>query len=292
MADIRKDLKEGCVASFYSQTKFCKVKPALNIDRVDFAFVRTGTGGNGFDIFVDADSFDLLCDQILSGSFVTTLAKDTGDYPSAWEYVTGDNGEKHIAIGKGKDKPIVIQGRIDGLENGNIFIGINAYDDLRLMAKWWRRASADYYAQLTKALQEGMKKNDSYHTENATEETPAGSAVKEEKTTDKTESVSSIEGGTQKIYKLIPIEGIGKASNYTDDKPCYTVRCLEKDSGNEVEVVFLSKYIAEDTQTFNQLLDVLSSGRRPPFRVEAIYSTYKGQQQLRFLKFPPAEKGA
>ncbi len=299
MADIsklREQLAEGCIAAFYSQSAFCKVKPALPIDKVTFSFVKIDTGGKGFDIYVDSDAFDTLCDQILSGSFVSTLAKDNGDYPSAWEYVTGDNGSDHLAIGRGQKKPIVLQGRIAGgtdKDIKNIQIGISDYDSLRVMAKWWKRASAAYYGLLTDLLVDGMKKNDSYHATEASKATPKAEPVAEKEKLNKETtqpSLSSVEGGTQAVYMLIPIEGISKASNFKDDKPCYKVRCVEKESGKEVEVIFLNNYISKDVDTFNRLLDVLQSGKRPPFRVEGVFSTYKGQEQLRFLKFPPAKE--
>lgn len=146
-------LKEGVFAEFYTlKGWFLRVKQAYAIDRVQFAFVKKDTGGKGFNIYVDMDSFDLLCDDILSGAMRQRIDADNGNYPKAWEKIVGKDGQYVLAIGKGQRQPVVIQGRDtkykqnDGM--GNAFVGIGSYDELRVMAKWFKRTSKSYYEKM------------------------------------------------------------------------------------------------------------------------------------------------
>lgn len=141
------EMKDGTMIAFYGEKAFCKVKQALGIDRVHFAFVEKGTKGSGIDVYVDADDFDNLCDDILSGAFKHEIANDKGSYPSAWEIKTGENATKKVAIGKSTRYAAAIHG-YDASQKKNIMIGILSYNELKNMAKWWRRVSVNYYDEL------------------------------------------------------------------------------------------------------------------------------------------------
>lgn len=145
----RKEATEGTIASFYTLNGwFVKVYQAYNIDKVKFSFVKKGEHGNGFDIYVDIDEFDNLCDEILSGQLFVKIQNETGDYPSSWKYVTGEKGSKELAIGKGQGQNFaVIQGRDKG-KKLNAFVGIADYNKLKNMAKWFRRSSEKYISEM------------------------------------------------------------------------------------------------------------------------------------------------
>lgn len=143
----KSEANEGVIKAFYTLNGwFVKVKQFYMIDRVCFSFVKKGTKGDGFDVYVGVDQFDNLCDDILSGAFAQALAQDNGPYPSAWKHVSGQNGQREVAIGKGRKQPAVIQGR-DKVKNQNAFVGIMDYGELRTMAKWHRRVSRAYYEE-------------------------------------------------------------------------------------------------------------------------------------------------
>lgn len=130
---LRGELKESCIGAFYTQKGyFCKIAPAFDIDKVKFAFVELGKAGAGFDIYVDVMDFILLVEDILSFRLAKRIEVDEGQYPSAWVYKTGENGEKSIAIGKGQ-KGVVIQGR-NSEKKANAFVPVGSYDELRKMA--------------------------------------------------------------------------------------------------------------------------------------------------------------
>lgn len=120
-------LKIGCIEQDYTLNGyFVRVYPAFSIDKVRFSFVKRNTGGKeSFDIYVDTWIFQDLCDEILSGAFARKLAKDKGDYPTAFQYTTGENASKHLAIGAGK-AGLVISGRVTGEHPQNALVKVIA----------------------------------------------------------------------------------------------------------------------------------------------------------------------
>lgn len=157
----QKDYQKGQLASFYTlKGWFCTVKPAYKIDKVQFDFVKKGTNAkSAFSIYVDMDRFDLLCDDILSGRFYRLLEEDKGNAnPQAWNYVTGENGSKELHIGAGRNTAIVIRGRDKKIEGALGTVGVMGYDDLRILAKDFRRTSAAAFEERTrKCLEEANK---------------------------------------------------------------------------------------------------------------------------------------
>ena len=137
---------------------FCTLTPAYNIDKIRVDFVKKGTNAkNSFSIYVDMDRFDILCDDILSMRFKEKLNQDNKhDYPEAWRYVTGEDGSKELRIGFGR-KNICIQGSDKKKEGCFGVVGIPSYDDLRIMAKDFRRTSAQAYAEKTRKCLEAAE---------------------------------------------------------------------------------------------------------------------------------------
>lgn len=157
-------LKSGCYTAFYTLNGyFVKVKPALAIDKVVFSFVKKGTSGTGFDIYVDVDKFDLLCDFILNKELLSEL-KDSSLNKPAWDYTTGEKGNKSLKIFQGSNG-IVINGYVkDKNQSGNVPV---KYDELRTMAKWHRRISNIYFEQMAQECIKAMKSNERFFEQNA-----------------------------------------------------------------------------------------------------------------------------
>lgn len=161
MKDLKKDvLATGQFAEFYTLNTFVRVYTAFGIDKVKMSFVTKGQHGQGCDMYVDTDVFDILCDDILSGDLRKLIAaskpNDKGYYPVVWEHVTGKDGSKKVNIARGMKKPVVITG-YDGTQKKYIRVTVEKYAELRIMAKWWKRVSAPYYQKLAMIGYEAKK---------------------------------------------------------------------------------------------------------------------------------------
>lgn len=164
-------LSSGCIGAFYTMKGFfLKVKPAYTIDKVVFSFVQKGKSGEGFDIYVDIDKFDLLCDYILSRE-LTRLLKDSNHEHSAWEYRTGIDGSKVINIFQG-NSGIVIHG-FDGKKKVNANVPV-AYEELMITAKWHRRIFSVYSDKMIQFCLQAMENHSKYY-KNQDEDTDSAS---------------------------------------------------------------------------------------------------------------------
>lgn len=143
-------LSIGLISEMYTDKTFCKVYQAFGIDKVKFSFAKIGEGGKGVDIYMDVDTFDLLCADIISGDmktqFLTAKKDDKGYYPITWQFKTGEKANKSISLMRGLKQPVVLKGS-DTLTKENVMVS-TTYDQLRVMAKWWKRVSGPYYSRL------------------------------------------------------------------------------------------------------------------------------------------------
>lgn len=152
----RDEAKEGDIGCFYADKSFLKVKQAFGIDKICFSFVKKGTNGDGIDIYLPIDEFDLLCDKILNNTLHKKILEEKQknvEYPGAYTCPVGKDGSKKICIGAGKASAVCIQGSVktDNGKNNNIFIG-TTYKDLVIMAKWWQRCSIPYYSSMVEDI--------------------------------------------------------------------------------------------------------------------------------------------
>lgn len=162
---VRAMLEQGCIAEWYTLNGyFVKIYLCPEIDKVKFSFVMKGKKGEGFDVYVDALRFSLLCDDISSLRMARKISKDAGQYPGAWKYTTGENGALSVAIGKSQKGGIVIQGR-NGNTKTNAFVPLTDYNDLREMAFLHdilsgKKPVEGYYADLVEIYRNRPKWND------------------------------------------------------------------------------------------------------------------------------------
>lgn len=156
-------MKSGCIAAFYTLNGyFLKVKPAFGIDKVVFSFVQKGSQGQGFDVYMDVDMFDIFCDMILNRELDRKMEGSSQKDP-AFFYVAGQNGAKQISIFKGNAGVVFHGWFAEKKLNANVPV---APDQLRIMAKWFRRISSNYYEELSGYCLDAMKGNAKYFEEN------------------------------------------------------------------------------------------------------------------------------
>lgn len=208
--DIQKMMSETCIARFYQNRGWsCKVYPVFNIDKVKFSFFSTSKDASmePFDIYVDIDDFSGLCDSIKNLLLFNSIARDQGQYPSAWTHQTGSNGQKAIAIGKGQKGGIVLQGRIkSGEKTPNAFVSIENYQLLLSMAYFYdlvsgRSEAFGYYKTLYDIFWEGMKtiaKHHSSYDESVDQKTWPTESDENEENADNADSPENVTKATAK----------------------------------------------------------------------------------------------
>lgn len=173
----------GVIAEQYTLDGwFVKVKPIFSLDpknafaynwpSIEFSFVKKGSKGEGFDIYVDMDVFDLWADDVLdvSKTFLKTIERERSSgnsLPDTYKYITGSNGEKSVGFCPArKGNGIVVNGCTvkDGKKIfGNVPV---SYDWIRTMMKWYRRVTKPYYAMMTDRIIQGMTSNWNYNNHN------------------------------------------------------------------------------------------------------------------------------
>lgn len=86
---------------FGSKTLFA-VSPVPEIDRVKFSVVELNTKGKDFiDIYLTTEEFRQFCMDIDKGIAKKKIDEDKGSYPTAYQWVRGENGSKKLIIGGG-----------------------------------------------------------------------------------------------------------------------------------------------------------------------------------------------
>lgn len=94
---------EGQFSKEFTSKNFISVREALSIDRIIFEGVPIGQKGqNSAAVYLPVDKMLALCLDIKSGVAKQKIDADTGAYPTAYQYVTGDKGSRVLSIGGGK----------------------------------------------------------------------------------------------------------------------------------------------------------------------------------------------
>lgn len=158
--------EEGLLGAQYTRDSwFVKIKPILSLDgsnrfaedrpSILFSFVKKGTNGEGFNIYVDIDTFDNWADDVLSESerFYNILSKErkrNSKYPVYYKYVTGNNGEKSVGFAPAEKGFAVINGVTHSkgkMLAANVPI---SYGWLKTVCKKYRYVSREWYRLLAK----------------------------------------------------------------------------------------------------------------------------------------------
>jgi hypothetical protein len=103
MNDITKLAHDGEFLREYGKQYFIVFTEAFNIGRVKVEIVPMKNGGKESAVFyLTIQQMYSLCQDIKTGVFKTLVDADTGNYPAAYKFVTGESGDKHLNIGGGK----------------------------------------------------------------------------------------------------------------------------------------------------------------------------------------------
>ena len=95
--------KEGEFLREYGKNHFVVVSEALSIGRVKWNMVPIGAKGQkDLAFYMTTEQMMSLCSEILNGVFAKKVAADQNAYPSAYQYMTGEDGSLRLNIGGGK----------------------------------------------------------------------------------------------------------------------------------------------------------------------------------------------
>lgn len=187
----------GSILQSYGSKYLVSVNPAPSIHKVRWSIVELNTGGKVYsNFFMSMEQMRQLCDEIEKGIASKKLAADKeSQYPSAYKYVTGENGSKKLNIGGGqKGIRVQIQENVDGKwDNKMSVISIADFVQMKflffLVTGLTLTKTNSYYSSLYDAFWKGEAdraklhqksfndKEDSEYVEKATEENAAEKPV-------------------------------------------------------------------------------------------------------------------
>ena len=159
-------LKTGQIIRVYGQKTLFGISPAPEIDKVRFSIVDLNTNGKNFlDIYLTTEEVRLFCSEIDSGLAKKKIDADTGNYPTAYQWVRGENGAKKLIIGGGK-KGVRVQA-IDGTDKSNVIrkMAVIQHSDLKELSFLFKLVyglipvvEGSYYHKLYCAFNESVGK--------------------------------------------------------------------------------------------------------------------------------------
>lgn len=261
-------MKSGCIAAFYTLNGFfLKVKPAFGIDKVIFSFVQKGQKGQGFDVYMDVDMFDIFCDMILNRELDRKLEGSSQKEP-AFSYVTGQNGAKQISIFKGNAGTVFHGWFAEKKLNANVPV---APDQLRIMAKWFRRIIVSYCDELSGYCLDAMRSNARYFEEN-TDDSDLATADKQQQAAEQNEQPENTgsEGPKPETKIQVPSSAQKKMVKTTTPlKPLGTngnlcFKAVDKKNTEEVFVI-VKDYISAYNQSIWEQFKTQSSAETGVF---------------------------
>lgn len=209
----RTKLEGGAILKEYASNDFLTVSPAPSIDRVKWQIVTKGTGGkDALSFYMKLETFRELADELTSAEGRKKIAASIDhQYPDAFKYVTGKDGNQTLAVGGGQ-KGIRVQiqigkGKGKGYDRKMVVI---SYESIKIMAFLFKVVmglipTSYYYASLADAFWKGYKDREKYfssynpeedeyeeeHSEQPSEKTEAAKPTAEVPSTPKPASKSA-----------------------------------------------------------------------------------------------------
>lgn len=152
--------KNGEFLREYGKQYFVVASEALSIGRVKWNMVPIGNKGQGdITFYLTTEQMWALCHEITNGVFAKKLAADTGAYPGAYKYVTGEDGCLHLNIGGGKMGCRVQLQDAKAKTNYTMAVSVEAMTTMArkylLCAGLTPVAPGSYYASVVSAFEQG-----------------------------------------------------------------------------------------------------------------------------------------
>ncbi len=261
---IEKNAQAGSLGQYFGKEWGVNFTPALGIYKVKVHFFRLNSNEiEAKDIYVEADVFDLFCQDILAFRIARKVEMDRGKegFPVSYQYITGEKGTKVFQLSPAKVGGVLLQGTIDKKNWAKLPV---MYDDLRLVAeKYMAVAKADGWKE--RIALETLKAANAYR-EKGDGDTEYTAPPSEESAP--TSDTYVLEGSANGMAELKGVEG-GKKTVVTDI------------DGNNTILVFLREAIEGLSKEKRGALNEFASGKLTSLKVKA--GTLKGVQVAYFV---------
>lgn len=256
---IEENAQNGVLGAIHTQKNFVKFYPAYQIDKVKLSFVKTGTKGEGFDIYLDILTFDNLADEILSGKLYKKLLSEqvteSNRYPFSFRFVTGENAEKEVKLMKAQKADVNIYGK-----SGKDYMNIPcSYDELRNISKLFKLTVKKRMEYLTSLYADYETKQSEYR--NVEDDKPVIHEEEEhgetESCTEKPEPSKPVakQDNPVVIYKLATIGEMKKKKNL------YVVEVQDEEDPEPKKLFFNEQSIQTiSTEMFEKLCSKIKKG--------------------------------
>lgn len=148
----------------YGKQYFCVALEALNIGRIKWSMVPIGKKGQDeLTFYMLLEDFRWLCKELVNGVAEKKIAADNAPYPTAYKYVTGQNGSKLLNIG-GSNSPAMARINIQDkskqpARNYTMAVSVKS---LRNMAQKFFMNTVEYDKQVVAAFEAGRKERAKY----------------------------------------------------------------------------------------------------------------------------------
>lgn len=282
MANILTDMaKNGEFLREYGKKNFCVVREALAIDRVMVSIIPIGNGGKyAADFYLTTTQFMQLTDEIKRGVFAKKIAADKGQYPAAYKFVTGENGDKHLNIGGG-DLGVRIQ-VVDNTHNYRYIMAV-AMTAIDAMARNFYLftglqpvSAGSFFGSLISLFNDGIGEREKFRKTLSKEDSVAETTASDESEPEKTaEDVKKKEQEPEIMAFALQVQGAPTEKNGFLYFPA-------KDGEEDVSLMF-RKEVTEKLCWFERFLQQASSSGINSFRLN-------GQKKNGYILFDSAAK--
>lgn len=253
---IEENAEKGVLGAIHTQKNFVKFYPAYQIDKVKLSFVKTGTKGEGFDIYLDILTFDNLADEILSGKLYKKLLSEqvteSNKYPFSFRFVTGENAEKEVKLMKAQKADVNIYGK-----SGKDYMNIPcSYDELRNISKLFKLTVKKRMEYLTSLYADYETKQSEYR--NVEDDKPV---IHEEEEHGETESCTEKSTETAESENPIVIYKLATIGEMKKKKNLYVVEVQDEEDPEPKKLFFNEQSIqAISTEMFEKLCNKIKKG--------------------------------
>ena len=215
---IKDMLRAGCICRRYGATDFFTCNPQPEIDKVRMSIIKLHSDGkDSANFYLSTEEMRQLCHEIDTGAAYKKISEDKASFPSAYKFVTGKDGSKHLNIGSGmKGIRIQIQMLVNGKQVSKM-LPIGDYTVLQGISFWYKAVMglipvSRYYGDLVDTFWEGIKEREKYSKSSV-------SADDQEYIPEQTEKAPEVAKSTTDVKSKEPQQVNGSSKNSAANSP-------------------------------------------------------------------------